>query len=98
MWRRTHDLGGTDWDLVLPLSREGARLLHGEGFLSVEGDALSDTLNPGIIVLIDAVEARTALCRPESAFARAAMPTLDMSEEQTPKALADLWLSSPPGD
>ena len=95
-WRRTHDLAGTDWELLLPLPRDIALHLHDAGMLSIDGDAASTTLHPGVMVLRDSLEARLALSRPESMMARVAMPVLDMSDETTPGPLADLWASSRP--
>lgn len=95
-WRRTHDLGGTDWDLLLPLDDATAIHLFDNGLLCIEDEAAAGTLHSGILVMRDGIEARLALSRPETAVARAAMPILDLSGERTPAPLSGLWAGKRP--
>lgn len=96
LWRRTHDLGGTDWDLIMALPAAVARHLHDHGTLCTEDDAIASTLRPGLLVTREAIEARMALCRPETTVARLESEGFDLSNERTPMEIHALWASARP--
>jgi hypothetical protein len=93
LWRRDHDLSGTDWSLVLRLPRENALHLLDHGVLAREGGVLSDSFHPGILVTRDGLEARLCLARPETTIASIRGGDHGLAHEETTAQLADLWLS-----
>lgn len=91
LWRRTHDLGGTGWDLLLPMPRFMALHLLDAGLLCFRTEAPCRTLHPGIVITRDRIEARICLSRPETAFASVDREYGEMNSEDTPMPLSRLW-------
>lgn len=58
-----------------------------------DGGHHDDALTPGIILLDDGIEARLCLGRPQTAIGRADGDDHGLRFEETPRSLADLWLS-----
>lgn len=70
LYRRDHDLSGTEWTLLLPLDKASGIYLHDHGRL-VNGNEEATSLGatPGIVILDDRIEARHALGQPKSVIA-----------------------------
>ena len=95
-WLYEHDLGGSDWTMLLRMERETARYLHDHGVLCLADEPIAATLRPGIVVDAEGLEARLCLSRPETRVARRTMPQLALTDQRTPVPLCDLWSSRAP--
>lgn len=99
LYRRDHDMCGTDWELLLPLDMASALHLHDHGILvQGEDNAAIHGAMPGIILHQDRIEARHALAMPASTIASAKAIALDTITDEAKRhpRIAELFASSRP--